>query len=90
MEEHQKELTREKELFIPKLREIHIESPMTFFVIAKELAFNSILINPVPYIKRHIHMALLKKDVRAIALKKQKFMCPSCNKPIFDWDSLIG
>jgi len=55
-----------------------------------ELMTNSLLINPIPYVKRALFISKLRKDKYSLLLIKQKLKCPACGEDLIKWDELLN
>jgi len=77
-------LIRDKELIIPKLTDLHSDSNLGIFNTPVSLRRNSIYINPIPYVKIHLLIAKIRKDLKSKLIFKQKHLCTICNNSIIN------
>lgn len=54
-----------------------------------ELLNSSFINNPIPYIKRSIQIASLRRDLKSKLFRQQKKICPLCKLKLVDWDDFL-
>lgn len=80
---------RKYSLFIPRLYDLNAPCMWSEVVPENDLLNSSFFYNSKPYIERAIKNSAFKKDLRSKLFRKQKEICPLCEKKLINWEEQL-